>query len=126
MKTLTIKQPWASLITQGIKKYEFRSWKTNYRGSILIHAGKGIDKKAIERLKDYIPKELPLGMIIGQADITDCIEVTKEFKEKLMSQNPDIYRGPSIGEYAWKLDNLVVFDKSIPATGKLSLWDYNL
>ena len=30
MKVLTIKQPWATLIIQGDKKYEFRSWKTNY------------------------------------------------------------------------------------------------
>ena len=28
MKVLTIKQPWASLIVDGYKKYEFRSWKT--------------------------------------------------------------------------------------------------
>ncbi len=32
MKGLTIKEPWASLIVNGYKKYEFRSWKTNYRG----------------------------------------------------------------------------------------------
>jgi len=32
------------------KKYEFRSWKINYRGEILIHAGKGIDKEAIKNL----------------------------------------------------------------------------
>ena len=44
MKVITIKQPWASLIAYGYKRYEFRSWKTNYRGPIYIHAGKGTDK----------------------------------------------------------------------------------
>ena len=44
MKVLTIKQPWASLIINSYKKYEFRSWKTNYRGKILIHAGKTLEK----------------------------------------------------------------------------------
>ena len=39
MKVLTIREPWASLIINGYKEYEFRSWKTNYRGKILIHAG---------------------------------------------------------------------------------------
>ena len=39
MKVLTIKQPWAELIINGHKCYEFRSWKTKYRGKILIHAG---------------------------------------------------------------------------------------
>lgn len=50
MKALTIKEPWATLIIEGYKEYEFRSWKTNYRGKILIHAGKSIDKKGKERL----------------------------------------------------------------------------
>ena len=43
MKTLTINQPFATLIVEGLKEYEFRTWKTNYRGEILIHAGKGVD-----------------------------------------------------------------------------------
>ena len=29
MKALTIRQPWATLIMLGVKRYEFRSWKTN-------------------------------------------------------------------------------------------------
>ena len=39
MKVLTIKQPYASMIVNNYKKYEFRSWKTKYRGKLLIHAG---------------------------------------------------------------------------------------
>ena len=38
MKTLSIRQPFASLICRGIKTIENRSWKTNYRGKLLIHA----------------------------------------------------------------------------------------
>ena len=49
MKVLTLKQPWATLVAEGIKRYEFRSWKTNYRGKILIHAGIGIDKEAMKK-----------------------------------------------------------------------------
>ena len=60
MKVLTIRQPWASLIIQGYKRFEFRSWKTNYRGDLLIHAGKMIDKEAKMRLKNFLPDELPL------------------------------------------------------------------
>ena len=40
MKVLTIKQPWATLIMQKDKRFEFRSWRTKYRGDLLIHAGK--------------------------------------------------------------------------------------
>jgi len=40
MKAITLWQPWASLIACGAKKYETRSWYTNYRGKIAIHASK--------------------------------------------------------------------------------------
>lgn len=38
MKTLSIKQPYATLIAEGIKNIENRSFKTNFRGTFLIHA----------------------------------------------------------------------------------------
>ena len=47
MKVLSIKEPWASLIVNGHKCYEFRSWKTKYSGKILIHASKSTEKKNI-------------------------------------------------------------------------------
>ena len=50
MKVLTVKQPWATLIVEGIKKYEFRSWKTKYRGEVLIHAGLSEEKEEIKNL----------------------------------------------------------------------------
>ena len=50
MKVLTIKQPWTTLIMQGNKRYEFRSWQTKYRGELLIRVGKGIDKEVMKRL----------------------------------------------------------------------------
>ena len=49
MKVLTIKEPFASLIANGLKEYEFRTWKTNYRGEVLIHASKSIDKNMVRK-----------------------------------------------------------------------------
>ena len=46
MKTITIKQPWATLIMQGDKRFEFRNWQTAYRGELLIHEGKNIYTKS--------------------------------------------------------------------------------
>lgn len=45
MKAITIKQPWASLIVVGIKDVENRTWKTNFRGRVLIHASAKADKE---------------------------------------------------------------------------------
>ena len=61
MKVLTIRQPWASLIIHGYKKFEFRSWQTKYRGDLLIHAGKGIDKEAMKRLENIFQQNYYMG-----------------------------------------------------------------
>ena len=47
MKALSIKQPWAWLIVNGYKDIENRTWKTNYRGTFLVHASKGFDDVCI-------------------------------------------------------------------------------
>ena len=44
MKALTVQQPFASLICQGIKDVENRSWRTNFRGTIYIHAAAKLGK----------------------------------------------------------------------------------
>ena len=38
MKVIVIRQPWAWLIVNGIKDIENRSWRTRYRGPLLIQA----------------------------------------------------------------------------------------
>ena len=127
MKVLTIKQPWATLIIQGDKKFEFRSWQTKYRGELLIHAGKGKDKEAINRLKKYIPEVLPQGKILGKVTLVDCIKMSPEFKEMLLNENSDIYTKSSFKEnYGWQLENVEVFDEPIEVKGHLSLWDYEI
>ena len=126
MKVLTIKQPWATLIIQGDKRFEFRSWQTKYRGELLIHAGKGVDKEAVKRLEKYLPKKLPFGKILGKVTLVDCIKMSSEFKEKLLNENSDIYTKSSFQEnYGWQLENIEVFDELIEAKGHLSLWEFD-
>ena len=127
MKALTIRQPWATLIMQGVKRYEFRSWKTNFRGEVLIHAGKGIDKEAVERLKKYLPEgKLPLGKILGKVNITDCVPMSEEFASMLSKENNDIYTTHSFSRnYGFKLEDVEVFDTPIDAKGQLGFWNYN-
>ena len=122
MKTLTIKEPWASLIVQGFKKYEFRSWKTNYRGKILIHAG--LSKENIDKFKDY-NLDISSGEIIGEAYITNCILVDESVDKKLRKLDKTVYENNHIGLYAFKLDNIKKYDKKIKTKGKLGLWNYN-
>ncbi len=127
MKVLTIKQPWATLIMQGDKRFEFRSWQTKYRGDLLIHAGKGIDKEAMKRLVKYLLDEIPLGKILGKVTLVDCIRMCPEFKEMLLKENSDIYTKSSFSEnFGWQVENVQVFDEPIEAKGHLSLWEYDI
>ena len=72
MKVITLKQPWASLVAYGYKKYEFRSWKLKYRGDIIIHAGLGVDKEAMDKVKD-LGLEFPSKKLMAIVHIDDCI-----------------------------------------------------
>ena len=124
MKVLTIKEPWASLIIEEYKKYEFRSWKTKYRGKILIHAGCSVEKDMMKRFSDYNINVNP-GYIIGHATIVDCILVDEEFNKELRNIDPVVYgRSNHTETYAWKLENVVKYEKPIPCKGKLGLWNY--
>ena len=125
MKVLTIRQPWASLRIDGYKEYEFRSWKTKYRGKILIHAGMSLEKDMITRFESY-NLEYPLGFIIGEAILEDCILVDKEFNEKLRKENPIVYgRSNHVETYAWKLSNVKKYKEPIKIKGQLGLWNYD-
>ena len=127
MKVITIKQPWATLIAEGYKEYEFRTWRTKYRGDILIHAGKGIDKKAMERFK-HLGLEYPTGQISAKATITDCIYVDEEFAQKMYKKDSNVYKGlinkDDWDGFGFKLENVKKINH-IKVNGKLNLWDYD-
>lgn len=86
MRAITIWQPWATLLACGAKKYETRSWKTDYRGPIAIHAAKkdpckipllgmeDFEKACNEALEEagYAWCLLPTGSIIATAELVNC------------------------------------------------------
>lgn len=127
MKVISIKQPFASLIIEGYKEYEFRTWKTKYRGEIYIHAGLGKDKDAFEKYKD-LNLTYPQGCIIGKAILSDCIEINDEFKCELKEKNkyPYIYNHVLNGDeskYAFLMTNVEKVE-NIPIKGQLGIWNY--
>ena len=146
MKTLTIKQPWASLIvtpssedsTKGIKDIENRTWPTKFRGTVLIHAGASttfnafmpdgstVNDKLEELGLNWFYYDIPHSAIIGSVDIVDCVvNHPSVWAEK---NNPaDLPEGITFIKpvYNWVLENAVLFENPIlNVKGKLSLWDY--
>lgn len=133
MKTLSVKQPWATLICSGIKDVENRSWKPNeVPGRILIHAGSTkISSKTFEGIPEEIfsnvfnseclgnlpeLESLPTGAIIGYVTVSG-------FEDGKM----ETVWADGQGVIKWKLEDAWMFDEPIlNVKGNLNLWDYDL
>lgn len=124
MKVITLKQPWASLVANGYKKYEFRSWKLNYRGDILIHAGKAIDKDAMEQVKN-LNLEYPNSKILAIVHIDDCIKLNENINKKICAENYQVYGNKNRTGYAWKLSNIRKIENTDIISGKQGIWNYD-
>ena len=132
MKVLSITQPYAELIKNGTKEIETRSWKTNYRGKIYIHASSTkipkASKENAELMKLTANAEMDYGKITCSADLVDCIEMTDSYIRNLKEINYNEYVSGiyEVGRYAWILENVKVLDEPIKAKGNLGLWNLEL
>ena len=126
MKVLSIKEPWASLIMNGTKKIETRSWKTKYRGEIYIHASLSKAKitkpEVYELIKDM---NFKCGYIICKCNLVDCVYMDEKFLE-FIKQNPTEYNLGEYkpGRYAWIFENIEPINP-IPAKGQLNIWNFD-
>ena len=126
MKVLSIKEPFASLIKDGVKIYETRSWKTNYRGEIYIHASLALSKaENKDKASKYLKSEIKPGYILCRCELVDCIPMTDDFIKYINNDtNEADYGRYSDGRFAWKLKLIEVLDEPIKAKGKLGIWNY--
>lgn len=148
MKAISIKQPWASLIVQGLKNIENRAWKCpeKYIGKrVLIHASEKPVKEGWDALTEEqhnelpveIPiKKLPTSKIIGSVKIVDCVinhpSIWAE-KSAAYGFDKDVYPGgcpSSFGRegdiYNWVLSDPILYENPIEnIKGKLSFWNYD-
>lgn len=100
MKALSLKQPWASMVANGTKTIETRTWRTSYRGPLAIHASQ------------------PDGRIIATAVLTD---VRPMVFEDIIPARLRYWPGGVL--FAWELRDIRLVVPPIPARGKLGLWD---
>ncbi len=127
MYALSIKQPWAWLICAGYKDVENRDWATKVRGRVYIHTGKSWDANAMDYIRKRVkpeiaakvckPQLLPLGSIIGEVDIVNCLEYWSGTKNK----SPWF-----VGRYGFFLANPVLYEKPIPYKGQLGFFEVSL
>lgn len=94
MKALTICQPYAEMIVRGNKRVENRTWPTNYRGGIYIHAGKSRDwldddGKGIDFSCGIRIASMAFGAVVATARLEDCLHFDR------------IMRGEYDDKYPW-------------------------
>lgn len=145
MKCLSVRQPWASIIASGYKRYEFRTWATAYRGPLLICASAGFTKEErtdalglfqapalFQKMKEvwiHPPhrspvsvRTLPLGLAVCVVDLVACIPARKIPKQE-RERCPEIYDGRDEG-FAWELANPKPLQREVFVKGQLGLWDW--
>lgn len=152
MKTLTLLQPWASLIEIGAKRIETRSWTSTYRGPLAIHAGKGATTDVvrlafIEPFKSVLNaagyrlfSQLTRGALIATCQLVSVIPVYKitdrgfyqwtgpdgrDYRFDLTDQER-AFGDYTFGRYAWLLADVDELSTPVPARGALGLWECEL
>ena len=129
MKVLSLTEPYATLIKLGKKKIETRSFKTNYRGELYIHASSTKIPKEWKNNKELMElvdgNDLNFGYIILKCKLVDCVYMDEEFLDKIKKDKLEFICGDyRLQRYAWILEDIEVLDKPIFAKGKLGIWNY--
>jgi hypothetical protein len=77
MKIISVRQPRAALIVNGLKDIENRTSRTNYRGALLIQASLRADDITADEIERRfgvrLSDDLARGGIVGVAEIVDCV-----------------------------------------------------
>lgn len=136
LKSITLTQPWATLVVSGYKQIETRSWRTAYRGPLLIHAAKGFPREAREfaeeeRAIGRLPARLPRGALIGKVELIACHPTGFIASNGLPGGNALSARERHFGDFsegrwAWLLGNPEAFVDPVPMRGHLGLWECDL
>lgn len=144
MKALSLTQPWATLVAIGAKRVETRSWPTNYRGPLAIHAAKTFPRWArdlcdelpfADALWDFLPDgtaaSLPRGAIVAVARLAGCVRFTQSRSYQLpdgvslkleVGDSEYAFGDITPGRYGFILSDVLRLVEPIPCRGALGLW----
>jgi len=131
MRCLTVCEPYALAISWGIKRVENRTWPTNHRGPLLIHAGKSkawMDTLSVAESDEMIAycrknnivdldAELRFGQIVGVVDVVECVPMHKV--REYDRAGTAWHSGP----WCWVLANARRFGAGIPYLGSQGLFN---
>lgn len=136
MIAITVRQPWAFSIAAGLKSIENRTWGTQYRGLLAIHAGArwdNVGQRRIAELTGQVVVKTAMSAIVGVVELIgihnspSCLRTSR-----LPYLHPD---GPyecspwAVGGDGggvvrhWELANARQLAEPVACKGRLGLWD---
>lgn len=131
MKAITIRQPWATLLAIGTKRYEFRSWRTMVRGWIVIHAAKGVSDPECDLLTTEEIRALRAYGINDRSELpTGCLVAVKYLAGSEKNDPVADGRFPMAFRWTWdhgKEGELLwrPGDALVEARGQQGFWDWD-
>lgn len=133
VKTLTLTEPWCSLVAHGTKRMETRSWRTDYRGPLAMHAAKALPKNLNELCQQPAFREalhrdhwreqawqFPTGHILAVVLLDEVLPA----EQVRPSAREQTFGDFSRGRYAWLFSAVYRLVTPVPARGVLGLWDW--
>lgn len=117
MNVITICNPYPELILLGEKPIENREQRWNYRGELLIHAGKSRSWMSDVDYQRY--PNLSWGAIVGRCDMVDCLDIDDDWPSKYAHLKDHEHAN---GQFCLLLENPRRFVRPVPARGALGLW----
>ena len=132
MRTITIHEPWATLVSIEAKRFETRSWKPDTVGyPIAIHAGKNRESLVRALLRDPFrsvlnqhgicrDSDFKLGCVVAVAWLSSCRPT--EIVRAVISDQERAFGDYSDGRFAWELTHILRFKAPVPARGMQKIW----
>lgn len=121
-RVLSLTQPWASLVADGWKRIETRSWQTSWRGRLLIHATARPDQEFSRKwwVEGFVEKDLPLGAIVAVCDLVD-ISPTEDLRYNIDDFEHQ-FGDYGFNRFGWHLRNVTALATPVPCKGAQGLW----
>jgi hypothetical protein len=121
IKALSFRQPWATLILEGRKTLDLRTWYTKYRGPLAIYASLEVEKEAC-LANEFDPQTLSTGVVIGIVDLVDILPLDETAYSMRLSEHL-AGRPYRQGLYGWVLKNPRVLEPPVVVKGRLNLFE---
>ncbi len=138
LPTLTMTDPWGSLVASGAKGIETRSWATPYQGPLAIHLAKTLPAEAEELCGEepfrqaleaagyrWTPGlshnawQLPLGCVVAFVRLEQVQRISPTF---LVDEQERAFGNYTPGRFAWQFSQVYRLREPLPARGSPGVW----